>query len=85
METKVIILGEEPTKIKEPKKIELREYLSRVDTSIDFEKASSKPSVYKNIELISKSYINNLDLMFAYGDDRDFGYLYLGLFNDGVV
>lgn len=46
-----------------------------------------RPEHYDVIELVSKGYGDNLDIMFAYNkeDNRSEGVLYLGQFNDGVV
>jgi hypothetical protein len=44
-----------------------------------------EPSEWENIELISREFNNDLDLMFAYDDYRSSGVLYLGHFNDGIV
>jgi hypothetical protein len=79
--TKVIILGEQPEK-KELKPIEFVKYLS---SDSEFMSNCSNPQKYKNIELISKNYFKECDLMFAYDYDREYGVLYLGHFNDGVV
>lgn len=50
---------------------------------------SDKPSDYNTIELIARDYDENhrYDLMFAYdrNQDRKYGTLYLGYWNDGVV
>lgn len=43
------------------------------------------PIEWNNIELITKSYQEGMDLMFAYDTNRPTGYLYLGYWNDGVV
>jgi hypothetical protein len=50
------------------------------------------PDEYKHIELICRNYKHSMDekggvhdLMFAYGDDRNYGSLFLGHFNDGIV
>ena len=43
------------------------------------------PKDWNNIELVAKSYCDNLDLMIAFDDIRGEGVLYLGHFNDGVV
>jgi len=79
--TKVIILGEQPEK-KELKPIEFVKYL---DSDFKFSSGCSKPQRFKNIELISKNYFIGYDLMFAFGEDRNQGILYLGHFNDGII
>lgn len=47
----------------------------------------SFPKAYNYIELISRGYTNETDLMFAYVDptNRKNGVLYIGKWNDGVV
>jgi len=79
--TKVIILGQEPEK-KELKPIEFVKYL---DYHLEFNSNCSKPQRFKNIELICRNYFKGYDLMFAFGEDRNQGVLYLGHFNDGIV
>lgn len=77
--TKVIVLGKEDT-YKNP--IEFKKYLNRF---LQIESSESKPHMFSNIELIRLHYTDELDLMFAYNEDRDLGCLFLGHFNDGVV
>ena len=79
--TKVIILGQEPEK-KELKPIEFVKYL---DYHFKFDSNCSKPQRFKNIELICRNYFKGYDLMFAFGEDRNQGILYLGHFNDGII
>lgn len=43
------------------------------------------PRSWKNIELITKNYDQQFDIMYAYDDSRQGGSLYLGHFNDGIV
>ncbi len=49
------------------------------------EKASACPSDYLNIELVCNNYDNNMSILYAYNDNRNYGCLYLGYFNDGIV
>jgi hypothetical protein len=48
-----------------------------------------RPDIYKNIELVCRDYDDcqsgSMDLMFAYDDNRNYGCIYIGHFNDGVV
>jgi hypothetical protein len=91
MPTKVIVLGEKPVEAKK-KPIEFRKSLN---TDLEFTICinSFSPREYKNIELICLGYNthvptdrdDNVDLIFAYNDDRRKGILFLGKFNDGVV
>jgi len=82
--TKCIVLGE--AKSEEPKKkIEFKKCIYITPNVIELHQAAL-PMGYKNIELISKAgYGYHQDLMFAYDDDRNKGYLYLGYWNDGIV
>jgi hypothetical protein len=81
--TKVIILGQEPEQ-KKPKRIE---FVELIDHSKQFIGPRYTPKDFKNIELVAKNWdiAEILDLMFAYDDDRNNGFLFLGHFNDGVV
>jgi hypothetical protein len=79
--TKVIIIGEQPEK-KELKPIEFVKYLY---SDSEFKPNCSNPQKFTNIELISKNYFKEYDLMFAYDENRSKGILYLGHFNDGIV
>jgi len=82
--TEVTILGQGEPQKKELKPIEFVYYLS--DTLPYLRPSESKPSSYKNIELICMNYGGSRnDLMYAYDTDRNQGSLYLGHFNDGVV
>ena len=81
MSTQVIVIGK-PEKGKTA--IEFQSFLN-INLKID--SGTMSPSDYKYIELICKNYALGCDLMFAYNDpnDRSFGELYIGHFNDGVV
>ena len=79
--TKCIVLGQDGEPKKELKPIEFVKAILLSEIS----KAGCSPDDYKNIELISKGYIDGHDLMFAYDDDRSTGCAYLGYWNDGVV
>ena len=78
--TKVIIIGEEPKTGKKP-----IEFIKACEAD-EWGSPMSEPKHCGNIELISKKFTSEFDLMFAYDDDdRGCGVLYLGHFNDGVV
>jgi hypothetical protein len=83
MSTKVIVIGKSEKK-KAKTAIEFQSFL---DTALQIDFGAYSPSRYKYIELICKDYALGFDLMFAYDDpnDRSFGVLYIGHFNDGVV
>lgn len=79
--TKVTILGEEQGS--EPKnKIE---FVSLIDSNGDFHDATQAGD-WENIQLLSQKYDGSpFDLMFAWNNNPNKGFLYLGHFNDGVV
>ena len=84
MSTQVIIIGKTEKK-KAKTAIEFRSFL---DSELKIsDRGAFSPSYYKYIELICKNYALGCDLMFAYNDpnERSFGALYIGHFNDGVV
>lgn len=82
MATKIIIIGQEQTEPKKLKPIEFHKELTIVAKVIN---TTSLPSDYQNLELICLNYSDSFDLMFAYDEKREYGILYLGKFNDGVV
>ena len=82
--TKVIIIGDRPDKT--PKKILFKYILpNEFSTFREISDMDFQPQTFQNIELICRDYTNNLDLMFAYDEDRNTGVLYLGYFNDGII
>lgn len=81
--TKCIVLGQEPAEVKK-KPIEFLKKISA--DGIPSTQIMCKPNEYKNIELIAKSYSDELgDLMYAFDSDRDLGSIYFGKWNDGVA
>lgn len=88
MSTNCIVLGE-TNSVKQVKKP--IEFLVYVDTSEAMTKtkrckvAKIKPNEFFNIELVSSANCVGLDIMFAYNQNRNYGHLYLGHWNDGVV
>ena len=84
MSTQVIVIGKSE-KGKTKTAIEFRSFLNSELKASDG--GTFSPSYYKYIELICKNYALGFDLMFAYNDpnERSFGDLYIGRFNDGVV
>lgn len=86
--TKVIILGQEENK-QTKKPIEFVKYFSSNYNIFDKIDLAIEPNKFRTIELITKDYTkDNLDLMFAYDDDRydiENAMLFLGKFNDGFV
>lgn len=81
MSTKCIVLGQE-----EKKELEKIEFVKALNRSFMISNASTKPSDWDNIELITKNYTyKKEDVMFAYNECRRNGCLYLGHWNDGVV
>lgn len=85
--TKTIVLGELPMPV-EKKPIEFFSLIGLIDSDdAEVNVVTSKPHHWNYIELISKNYSPNLDLLFAYNDadDRGEGILIIGRWNDGVV
>ena len=83
MSTQVIVIGK-PEKGKTKTAIEFQSFLN---SNLKTDDPEYSPSDYKYIELICKDYALGFDLMFAYNDpnERSYGELYIGHFNDGVV
>lgn len=85
--TKTIVIGEQP-KCAETKPIEFFSLIGLIDSDdAEVNVVTSKPHHWNYIELISKNYSPNLDLLFAYNDadDRGEGILIIGRWNDGFV
>ena len=86
--TKTIVLGLQREQA-EKKPIEFFNLITVGDDhdEVDYEPVRSKPYEYNYIELVSKNYSPNTDLLFAYNDpnDRGSGLLIIGRWNDGVV
>ena len=83
--TKCIVLGE--TKCEDPKKriIKFVHNINIYPGNVRLNTAAN-PNQFAVIELISKTtQKDSFDLMYAYNNDRNGGYLYLGHWNDGVV
>lgn len=88
--TKTIVLGAERTKTKKYTDIKFIKVLTgdyRVETTDYLHTMTNRPEEWAFIELVSKGYGSDMDLMFAYGapDKREDGYLFIGYWNDGVV
>ena len=81
MTTKCTVIGENPIEEKE-KKITFT-YNVAVFNKLQISEA--EPTEFRNIELMAKNYLEGLDLMFAYNEERHNGLLYLGEWNDGLV
>ena len=85
--TKTIVLGEQREQaVKKP--IEFYSLITVADSDdVDVEPIISKPYEWNYIELVSKNYAPNIDLLFAYNDpnDRGSGLLIIGRWNDGFV
>jgi hypothetical protein len=79
--TKVTILGQ-PQGDEPKKKIEFKHGLSASEKT----EVWADPTAYKNIVFLSENYCGEgFDLMYAYDEHINEGYLYLGHFNDGIV
>ena len=89
--TKCIIIGDTTSPTRKPTPIQfIKHAIGDVATGGEWVTPISKPTDWKNIELISG--INNknrykpcYDVMFAYDDDRSNGVVILGFWNDGVA
>jgi len=87
--TQTIVLGAERTKTKKYTNIKFIKWLTgdyRVERT-DPKMTSNRPEEWAFIELVSKGYGSDMDVMFAYDDDtqREDGFLFIGYWNDGVV
>ena len=85
--TKTIVLGEQRD-LAVMKPIEFFTLITVADhDEVDYEPIRSKPYELNYIELVSKNYAPNIDLLFAYNDpnDRGSGLLIIGRWNDGFV
>lgn len=85
--TKTIVLGLQREQA-EKKPIEFYSLITVADhDEVDVEQVQSKPHQWNYIELVSKNYSPNTDLLFAYNDpnDRGSGLLIIGRWNDGFV
>lgn len=83
--TNIKVFGEQEGLNKTLKPIELVSYLATINSTTSI---ISKASDFKNVELISRKYIGEMDLIFCYEEDRNNKnetYLCLGYWNDGVV
>jgi hypothetical protein len=79
-----LYLGHYNDGIKEVKPLKPIEFVEVVNRDKN-EKAVACPRDYQNIELICSNYSDNVDVMLAYDDNRNYGCLYIGYFNDGIV
>lgn len=84
--TKCIVIGESENASKS-KPIEfLAEFLpSKSEMNCAFLAPVTSPNEWKNIELVCLGEGDNIDVMFAYDDDRRGGITYSGHWNDGFV
>lgn len=81
--TKCIVLGYTPSVTKDLKPIEFNRYLN----GDDLISTDDSPTLFDNLELISRDYFcEGFDLIFGYDDGlRNEGILYLGHWNDGIA
>jgi len=87
--TQTIVLGAEHTKTKKYTNIKFIKQLTGDYNvvCVDPFLVSNRPEEWAFIELVSKGYGSDMDVMFAYDapDQRVDGYLFIGYWNDGVV
>lgn len=80
--TKVTIINEESTPVKKKKPIEFVKQISVNDGNVTTVK--HHPKEFKNVCAIL-TLKNEYDIFWCYDTNPDFGFLYLGHYNDGVV
>lgn len=87
--TKTIVLGAERTEVKKYTDIKFVKLLTGEYNvqHADPKMIANQPKEWEFIELVSKGYGSDMDLMFAYDapEDRAEGFLFIGYWNDGVV
>lgn len=76
------IIGEEPPVQKKLKHIELCKKWAGINMILD---GHDNVKEFSNIELISRGYFLDYDLIFCYNNDRSTGVIYIGNWNDGVA
>jgi len=81
MKTKCTVIGD--TSAGDLKKEITFEFF--MDPNVGKLRANTYPKNFENIELLTLNFHQSLDLMFAYDDVRNYGLLYLGKWNDGIV
>jgi len=80
--TQVIVLGKPTIKSTSNPIV----FVKSLKSDLTFGVGCVSPTEFKFVELVALNYYSSdFDLMFAYNDERDNGYLYLGHFNDGTV
>jgi hypothetical protein len=83
-DTVCTVLGED-VEVKKGKGIEFVKQLNSKHNNLSFLTANYRLDIYENIEVIRYGKEDCLDLFFAYKDDRNDGFLFLGHLNDGFV
>jgi len=81
--TKTSIFGQSEVKQEEKKPIKFVKYISK--SFCEFQDARIKPIEWGRVMLLNPNYTDDLDLMWAYDGDPNYGVLYLGHWNDGIV
>lgn len=80
--TKVTILNEE---IKS-KKLTRIKFEKKILETGEWEDCNDDPKIWNNVVLLHKQWrLSNMDLMFAFDNGTNNGYIVLGFFNDGIV
>lgn len=84
--TKTIVIGEE-LETEGKKKIEFFKCLENCKGELKFGEIGCTPGSWNFLELVCRGYMSGVDLIFAYDfeDQRHYGVLYTGKWNDGVV
>jgi hypothetical protein len=81
-ETVCTVLGEDVA-VKKGKGIEFVKYV--FSDSAEIKNIVTKPSGFKNVEVVKYGERGCFDIFYAYNDDRTIGGIYLGHLNDGFV
>jgi hypothetical protein len=81
-ETVCTVLGEDVA-VKRGKGIEFVKYV--FSDSAEIKNTETRPSGFKNVEVVKFGQIGCFDIFYAYDDDRTIGGIYLGHLNDGFV
>ena len=81
-ETVCTVLGEDVA-VKRGKGIEFVKYV--FSDSAEIKNTETRPSGFKNVEVVKFGQIGCFDIFYAYDDDTTIGGIYLGHLNDGFV
>lgn len=81
--TKVSIFGQTEQDVK---KLNPIKFVKELTPNEKFEDTESQPKEWDNLMLLEKKYTSSeMDLIWAYDENPNYGCFYLGYWNDGVV